>query len=202
MPSYIYQQAVGVQDWPFSAALSPRSSRWPSPIIAFAIGALSRRYVRGRRCSVASVDRVYSTVVGAITGFGMLLVQAPTMVVLVISFTRRHHAQISAAELVAALVCRAPALAGDRRARADQPQGRRRRRSSPRCWAAQQRSGLQKCSRLKIARALWMRCSCRRWCCPRWHSACRCSSSSTCSASACRRPRWCFPAIPSYACPS
>ena len=32
-------------------------------------------------------DRLYSGVVGTITGFGMLLLTAPTLVVLVISFT-------------------------------------------------------------------------------------------------------------------
>jgi putative spermidine/putrescine transport system permease protein len=46
MPSYIYQQAVGVQDWPFSAALSLIFTLAVTSIV-FAIGALSRRYVRG-----------------------------------------------------------------------------------------------------------------------------------------------------------
>ncbi|MEY9879809.1 ABC transporter permease [Bradyrhizobium sp. USDA 329] len=46
MPSYIYQQAVGVQDWPFSAALSLIFTLAVTGIV-FAIGALSRRYVRG-----------------------------------------------------------------------------------------------------------------------------------------------------------
>ncbi|WP_128923717.1 ABC transporter permease [Bradyrhizobium guangxiense] len=46
MPSYIYQQAVGVQDWPFSAALSLTFTLAVTGIV-FAIGALSRRYVRG-----------------------------------------------------------------------------------------------------------------------------------------------------------
>jgi len=46
MPSYIYQQAVGVQDWPFSAALSLIFTLAVAGIV-FAIGALSRRYVRG-----------------------------------------------------------------------------------------------------------------------------------------------------------
>jgi len=46
MPSYIYQQAVGVQDWPFAAALSLIFTLAVTGIV-FAIGALSRRYVRG-----------------------------------------------------------------------------------------------------------------------------------------------------------
>lgn len=46
MPSYIYQQAVGVQDWPFSAALSLIFTLAVTGIV-LAIGALSRRYVRG-----------------------------------------------------------------------------------------------------------------------------------------------------------
>ncbi|PIT03116.1 ABC transporter permease [Bradyrhizobium nitroreducens] len=46
MPSYIYQQAVGVQDWPFSAALSLIFTLAVTGIV-FAIGALSRRFVRG-----------------------------------------------------------------------------------------------------------------------------------------------------------
>lgn len=46
MPSYIYQQAVGVQDWPFSAALSLIFTLAVTGIV-FAIGALSRRCVRG-----------------------------------------------------------------------------------------------------------------------------------------------------------
>ncbi|KJC45387.1 ABC transporter permease [Bradyrhizobium sp. LTSP857] len=46
MPSYIYQQAVGVQDWPFAAALSLVFTLAVTGIV-FAIGALSRRYVRG-----------------------------------------------------------------------------------------------------------------------------------------------------------
>ncbi|MDA9528695.1 ABC transporter permease [Bradyrhizobium sp. CCBAU 25338] len=46
MPSYIYQQAVGVQDWPFSASLSLIFTLAVTGIV-FAIGALSRRYVRG-----------------------------------------------------------------------------------------------------------------------------------------------------------
>jgi putative spermidine/putrescine transport system permease protein len=46
MPSYIYQQAVGVQDWPFSAALSLIFTLAVTGIV-LAIGALSRRFVRG-----------------------------------------------------------------------------------------------------------------------------------------------------------
>lgn len=46
MPSYIYQQAVGVQDWPFSAALSLIFTLAVTGMV-FVIGALSRRYVRG-----------------------------------------------------------------------------------------------------------------------------------------------------------
>ncbi|MGY8633456.1 ABC transporter permease [Bradyrhizobium sp. 14AA] len=46
MPSYIYQQAVGVQDWPFAAALSLVFTLVVTGIV-FAIGALSRRFVRG-----------------------------------------------------------------------------------------------------------------------------------------------------------
>jgi putative spermidine/putrescine transport system permease protein len=46
MPSYIYQQAVGVQDWPFAAALSLIFTLAVTGIV-FAIGALSRRHVRG-----------------------------------------------------------------------------------------------------------------------------------------------------------
>ncbi|MGT2437977.1 ABC transporter permease [Bradyrhizobium betae] len=46
MPSYIYQQAVGVQDWPFAAALSLIFTLAVTGIV-FAIGALSRRFVRG-----------------------------------------------------------------------------------------------------------------------------------------------------------
>ncbi|KQT20209.1 MULTISPECIES: ABC transporter permease [Bradyrhizobium] len=46
MASHIYQQAVGVQDWPFSAALSLIFTLAVTGIV-FATGALSRRYVRG-----------------------------------------------------------------------------------------------------------------------------------------------------------
>jgi putative spermidine/putrescine transport system permease protein len=46
MPSYIYQQAVGVQDWPFAAALSLIFTIAVTGVV-FAIGALSRRYLRG-----------------------------------------------------------------------------------------------------------------------------------------------------------
>jgi len=46
MPSYIYQQAVGVQDWPFSAALSLIFTLAVIGIV-FAIGVLSRRSMRG-----------------------------------------------------------------------------------------------------------------------------------------------------------
>jgi putative spermidine/putrescine transport system permease protein len=46
MPSYIYQQAVGVQDWPFSAALSLIFTLAVTGIV-LAIGVLSRRLVRG-----------------------------------------------------------------------------------------------------------------------------------------------------------
>lgn len=46
MPSHIYQQAVGVQDWPFAAALSLVFTLAVTGIV-FVIGALSRRHVRG-----------------------------------------------------------------------------------------------------------------------------------------------------------
>jgi putative spermidine/putrescine transport system permease protein len=46
MPSYIYQQAVGVQDWPFSAALSLIFTVAVIGIV-FVVGAASRRFVRG-----------------------------------------------------------------------------------------------------------------------------------------------------------
>jgi putative spermidine/putrescine transport system permease protein len=46
MPSYIYQQAVGVQDWAFAAALSLIFTLAVTGIV-FAIGGLSRRFVRG-----------------------------------------------------------------------------------------------------------------------------------------------------------
>ncbi|PSO18821.1 ABC transporter permease [Bradyrhizobium sp. MOS003] len=46
MPSYIYQQAVGVQDWPFAAALSLIFTLAVTGIV-LAIGALSRRFMRG-----------------------------------------------------------------------------------------------------------------------------------------------------------
>ena len=46
MPSHIYQQAVGVQDWPFAAALSLVFTLAVTGIV-FAIGALARRHVRG-----------------------------------------------------------------------------------------------------------------------------------------------------------
>jgi putative spermidine/putrescine transport system permease protein len=46
MPSYIYQQAVGVQDWPFSAALSLIFTVAVIGIV-FLIGVASRRFVRG-----------------------------------------------------------------------------------------------------------------------------------------------------------
>lgn len=46
MPSYIYQQAVGVQDWPFSAALSLIFTVAVIGIV-FLIGAVSRRTMRG-----------------------------------------------------------------------------------------------------------------------------------------------------------
>jgi putative spermidine/putrescine transport system permease protein len=46
MPSYIYQQAVGVQDWPFSAAVSLIFTLAVVGIV-FAIGLMSRRFMRG-----------------------------------------------------------------------------------------------------------------------------------------------------------
>jgi putative spermidine/putrescine transport system permease protein len=46
MPLYIYQQAVGVQEWPFAAALSLIFTVAVIGIVA-AIGILSRRFVRG-----------------------------------------------------------------------------------------------------------------------------------------------------------
>ena len=46
MPSYIYQQAVGVQDWPFSAALSLIFTVAVIGIV-FLIGTISRRFARG-----------------------------------------------------------------------------------------------------------------------------------------------------------
>ena len=46
MPLYIYQQAVGVQVWPFAAALSLIFTAAVIGIVA-AIGILSRRLVRG-----------------------------------------------------------------------------------------------------------------------------------------------------------
>ena len=46
MPSYIYQQAVGVQDWPFSAAVSLIFTLAVVGIV-FAIGVMSRRAMRG-----------------------------------------------------------------------------------------------------------------------------------------------------------
>jgi putative spermidine/putrescine transport system permease protein len=46
MPLYIYQQAVGVQEWPFAAALSLIFTAAVIGIVA-AIGILSRRLVRG-----------------------------------------------------------------------------------------------------------------------------------------------------------
>jgi putative spermidine/putrescine transport system permease protein len=46
MPLYIYQQAVGVQEWPFSAALSLIFTVAVIGIVA-AIGVLSRRFMRG-----------------------------------------------------------------------------------------------------------------------------------------------------------
>ncbi|MGY4309692.1 putative spermidine/putrescine transport system permease protein [Bradyrhizobium sp. USDA 4369] len=46
MPSYIYQQSMGVQDWPFAAALSLIFTAAVIGIVA-AIGALSRRLTRG-----------------------------------------------------------------------------------------------------------------------------------------------------------
>lgn len=46
MPLYIYQQAMGVQDWPFSAALSLIFTVAVIGIVA-GIGVVSRRYMRG-----------------------------------------------------------------------------------------------------------------------------------------------------------
>ena len=46
MPSYIYQQSVGVQDWPFSAAVSLIFTFAVIGIV-FAIGVVSRRFMRG-----------------------------------------------------------------------------------------------------------------------------------------------------------
>ncbi|MDQ8728250.1 ABC transporter permease [Bradyrhizobium sp. LHD-71] len=46
MPSYIYQQAVGVQDWPFSAALSLIFTVAVIGIV-FLVGTTSRRFARG-----------------------------------------------------------------------------------------------------------------------------------------------------------
>lgn len=46
MPLYIYQQAMGVQEWPFAAALSLIFTVAVIGIVA-GIGALSRRYIRG-----------------------------------------------------------------------------------------------------------------------------------------------------------
>lgn len=46
MPLYIYQQAMGVQEWPFSAALSLIFTVAVIGIVA-AVGAVSRRYMRG-----------------------------------------------------------------------------------------------------------------------------------------------------------
>lgn len=46
MPLYIYQQAMGVQEWPFAAALSLIFTVAVIGIVA-GIGALSRRYMRG-----------------------------------------------------------------------------------------------------------------------------------------------------------
>jgi putative spermidine/putrescine transport system permease protein len=46
MPLYIYQQAVGVQEWPFAAALSLIFTVAVIGIVA-AIGILSRRFMRG-----------------------------------------------------------------------------------------------------------------------------------------------------------
>ena len=46
MPLYIYQQAVGVQEWPFAAALSLIFTAAVIGIVA-AVGILSRRLVRG-----------------------------------------------------------------------------------------------------------------------------------------------------------
>jgi putative spermidine/putrescine transport system permease protein len=46
MPLYIYQQAVGVQEWPFAAALSLIFTMAVIGIVA-AIGVASRRFVRG-----------------------------------------------------------------------------------------------------------------------------------------------------------
>ncbi len=46
MPLYIYQQAMGVQDWPFSAALSLIFTAAVVGIVTL-IGTLSRRFMRG-----------------------------------------------------------------------------------------------------------------------------------------------------------
>jgi putative spermidine/putrescine transport system permease protein len=46
MPFYIYQQAMGVQDWPFSAALSLIFTAAVVGIVTL-IGTLSRRFMRG-----------------------------------------------------------------------------------------------------------------------------------------------------------
>ena len=46
MPLYIYQQAMGVQDWPFSAALSLIFTVAVVGIVVL-VGTLSRRFMRG-----------------------------------------------------------------------------------------------------------------------------------------------------------
>jgi len=46
MPLYIYQQAMGVQDWPFSAALSLIFTVAVVGIVIL-VGTLSRRFMRG-----------------------------------------------------------------------------------------------------------------------------------------------------------
>lgn len=46
MPLYIYQQAMGVQEWPFAAALSLIFTLAVIGVVT-AVGALSRRYMRG-----------------------------------------------------------------------------------------------------------------------------------------------------------
>jgi putative spermidine/putrescine transport system permease protein len=46
MPLYIYQQAMGVQDWPFSAALSLIFTAAVVGVVIL-VGALSRRFMRG-----------------------------------------------------------------------------------------------------------------------------------------------------------
>ena len=110
-------------------------------------------------------DRLYDAFVGALAGFGMLLLLAPTLVVLIISFTGEITFEIPAAELVAPLVFRTVSIPGDHRAGAEQPEG-----GGARVHCSRRFSGPPLRSESRGASsglpAFSMRSSCHRWVLP------------------------------------